>query len=224
MWMPRLPDVFGNPRCPARRAAPRASCAAPMASSKSVPGCGSRSIRSSSGWSTSSRRTGHGWKTIVPICAAQAATAGSVGQTSSAVRPDGNVDLGRLDVRRGALGHPLLVERVAVAALPGRQRDPGVDALGPALQGRRPVPQRAVDLVADAGVVLHHVELGRLGRRVGRGKITRSGLVTRTGSARDLDLGGWSRHAASVVRSGRQSRTSACDLVGRCALGAAAVR
>ena len=60
------------------------------ASAKSVPGCGSRSMRSSSGCSTSSRRTGHGWNVMVPICAAQAATAGSVGQTSSATRPDGN--------------------------------------------------------------------------------------------------------------------------------------
>ena len=46
-------------------------------------------MRSSSGWSTSARRTGHGWKVIVPMCAAQATTASSVGQTSSAWRPEG---------------------------------------------------------------------------------------------------------------------------------------
>ena len=48
-------------------------------------------MRSSSGRSTSARRTGHGWKSNVPRFAAQASTAGSVGHTSSAVRPDGNV-------------------------------------------------------------------------------------------------------------------------------------
>jgi hypothetical protein len=37
------------------------------------------------------RRTGQGWKVSVPICAHQAGTASSVGQISSAVRPDGKV-------------------------------------------------------------------------------------------------------------------------------------
>ena len=46
--------------------------------------------RSSSGWSTSSARTGQGWKVIVPICAAHPTTAISVGQISSALRPEGN--------------------------------------------------------------------------------------------------------------------------------------
>ena len=50
-------------------------------------------MRSSSGWSGRSRRTGHGWNVRVPICAAHTGTATSVGQTSSAVRPDGNVTL-----------------------------------------------------------------------------------------------------------------------------------
>ena len=48
-------------------------------------------MRSSSGWSTSGRRTGHGWKSNVPRLAAQANTAGSVGHTSAALRPDGKV-------------------------------------------------------------------------------------------------------------------------------------
>ena len=60
------------------------------ASRKSVPGWGSRSIRSSSGLSTSGRRTGQGWKVMVFCWAHQATVASSVGQTSSAVRPLGN--------------------------------------------------------------------------------------------------------------------------------------
>ena len=47
-------------------------------------------MRSSSGWSTSSARTGQGWNVMVPIWAAQPTTAISVGQISSAWRPDGN--------------------------------------------------------------------------------------------------------------------------------------
>ncbi|MBA8952147.1 hypothetical protein HNR61_003787 [Actinomadura namibiensis] len=61
------------------------------ASPNPVPGCGSRSIRSSSGWSGRSPRTAHGWNVSVPRFAAQAITAGSVGMTSSAVRPLGKV-------------------------------------------------------------------------------------------------------------------------------------
>ena len=48
-------------------------------------------MRSSSGWSTSARRTGQGWKVMVPMWAAQATVAISVGQISFAVRPDGKV-------------------------------------------------------------------------------------------------------------------------------------
>jgi hypothetical protein len=56
-----------------------------------VPGCGSRSIRSSSGWSTSSARVCHGWNVTVPRLAAQATSAGDVTHRASAERPDGNV-------------------------------------------------------------------------------------------------------------------------------------
>ena len=92
MCTPRLPDVFGNPRQPSSARTSRALAAATsMTSWKSVPGCGSRSMRSSSGWSTSTRRTGHGWKVIVFCCAHQATVASSVGHTSSAVRPLGKV-------------------------------------------------------------------------------------------------------------------------------------
>ena len=84
------PRSSGTRASPARRAPRAASCATRTASAKSVPGCGSRSMRSSSGWSTSSRRTGHGWKVMVPRLRHQATVASSVGATSSAVRPDGN--------------------------------------------------------------------------------------------------------------------------------------
>ena len=47
-------------------------------------------MRSSSGWSTSGLRTGHGWNSIALRLAAQASTAVSVGQISSAARPLGN--------------------------------------------------------------------------------------------------------------------------------------
>lgn len=91
MWMPRPPEVFGNPVSPCSARISRTCGATRAASSKVVPGCGSRSIRSWSGASTSARVTGHGWKVSVPRFAAQATTASSVGVTSSAVRPDGNV-------------------------------------------------------------------------------------------------------------------------------------
>jgi len=78
---PLAEETPGKRRASSR---PRASPATRAASVKSVPGWESKSMRSSSGWSTSSRRTGHGWKVIVPICAAQATTAASVGHTSSA--------------------------------------------------------------------------------------------------------------------------------------------
>ncbi len=91
MCTPRLPDVFGKPTSPSSSSSSRATPATRTASVKVVPGCGSRSMRSSSGRSTSSRRTGHGWKVSVPMCAHHTGTAISVGQISSAVRPDGKV-------------------------------------------------------------------------------------------------------------------------------------
>ena len=69
----------------------RATPATRTASVNVVPGWGSRSIRSSSGRSTSARRTGQGWKVSVPMCAHHTGTAISVGQISSAVRPEGKV-------------------------------------------------------------------------------------------------------------------------------------
>ncbi len=91
MWMPRLPEVLAKPVMPRSSSSSRATPATRTASPNVVPGWGSRSIRSSSGWSTSSRRTGQGWKVSVPMCAHHTGTAISVGQISSAVRPDGKV-------------------------------------------------------------------------------------------------------------------------------------
>ena len=89
--MPRLPDVFGQPTKPISSSTSWTTPATVFASAKSVPGCGSTSIRSSSGLSTCARREGHGWKSIVPRFAAQATCASSVMHSSSAWRPDGNV-------------------------------------------------------------------------------------------------------------------------------------
>ena len=87
-----------------------------------------------------------GGTTIVPICAAQAATAGSVGQTSSAVPARRERDLRpsrRTAARPWAPASGRTRRRRAPCA--GGQLDPGVHALGPALQRGRPVPQRAED-------------------------------------------------------------------------------
>ena len=88
---PRPPEVFGYPTRPAEESTSRTTCAAATACAKSVPGWGSRSMRSSSGLSTADRRTGHGWNTTVPICAAHATCARSTGHSSSAGRPLGKV-------------------------------------------------------------------------------------------------------------------------------------
>ena len=90
-WMPRPPDVLGVPSSPCSDSSSRTWGATRAASEKSVPGCGSRSIRIWSGESTSSPSTGHGWNVSVPRLAAHATTASSLGATSSAVRPLGNV-------------------------------------------------------------------------------------------------------------------------------------
>ncbi len=89
MCSPRPPEVFGHPSMPSSCRISRTCGATRAASAKSVPGWGSRSIRSWSGESTSSLVTGQGWNVIVPMFAAQATTASSVGATSSAVRPLG---------------------------------------------------------------------------------------------------------------------------------------
>ena len=66
-----------NDSSPASARTSRSTWAAGTASSKSVPGCGSRSMRSWSGLSVFSARDGQGWNTTVFICTAQTAAAGS---------------------------------------------------------------------------------------------------------------------------------------------------
>ena len=75
------------------------------------------------------------------------------------VAAGGELDPRGLDVVGRALRHALLEERVAAALLAGREHDPRVHALGPALERRRPVRERAHDAVLDRQVVVDDVEL-----------------------------------------------------------------
>ena len=88
---PRPPEVFTNGRIPSSSHSAFASWATATASAKPVPGCGSRSMRSSSGWSGWSRRIGQGCSSRVPICTVHTTVAASVRHTSSPVRPLGKV-------------------------------------------------------------------------------------------------------------------------------------
>ena len=90
-WMPRLPEVFTNPVRPTSASRARRASAAGTASANPVPGCGSRSMRSWSGLSGSPARDAHGWKTIVFICAAHTAPAGSSSTSCGCRRPLGYV-------------------------------------------------------------------------------------------------------------------------------------
>ena len=97
----------------------------------------------------------------------------------------------RLDVLRGALGNPLAVERVALVAATRREGDALVHPGRPALQSSGPVAEGAHDAGADGGVVLHHLELGHLGRGLGRGvdHAVRTGHPDRLSVG--FDLGCW---------------------------------
>ena len=105
---------------------------------------------------------------IVPIWAAQPTTATSVGQISSAWRPDGNWIRAVSHVVRSAARDALLEEGVAAALLARREDDARVHALRPALERRRPPRERAHDAVPDGEVVLDDVELGDRARALGR--------------------------------------------------------
>src|SRR4051812_40764742 len=65
-----------------------------------------------------------------------------------------------LHVLRSSPWYPFLKEGVAAALLARREDDARVHALRPALERRRPPPERAHDAVLDCEVVLDHVELG----------------------------------------------------------------
>jgi hypothetical protein len=84
------------------------------------------------------------------------------------VAPRGELDPGCLEVVRRSPGNALLVEGVALLTGAGGQLDPRMDALRPALERRRPLAQRAHDSVLDCQVILDHLELGDLGRPLGR--------------------------------------------------------
>src|SRR3569833_4293195 len=75
MWTPRPPEVFGQPSMPNSCSSSRTYNTTHTASEKSVPGCGSRSMRIWSGCSTLPLDTGHGWKVSVPRLAHHAPTA-----------------------------------------------------------------------------------------------------------------------------------------------------
>src|SRR3954471_20137849 len=123
MCTPRPPEVFGQPSMPNSCSSSRTCGATQTASPKSVPGCGSRSMRIRSGCSTSPLLTGHGWKVSVPRLAHQATTATESGAISSAVRPLGKVmcavgtQLGAFFVTRFRLkASPGLSTRVEIRA------------------------------------------------------------------------------------------------------------
>ena len=88
---PRPPDVFGKPSIPASARISRSTGATLAACEKSVPGCGSRSIRSWSRLSSSEAPDRPGVEGRGAEVGHQATTASSVGHTSSAGRPLGKV-------------------------------------------------------------------------------------------------------------------------------------
>ena len=162
-------------------------------------------MRSSSGWSTSARRTGQGWKVSVPMCAHHTGTAISVGQISSAVRPDGKVICDGLEVVGSALGHPLLVERVGVPVLrtggqphaladPGRSSAPAPSAGRAAPASAR--PRRTAKYSATISLVTSGVRVGGLvDHPVGAGHAH--------GALPGVHLGGgWLRHGPQPNRWG----------------------
>ena len=91
MWIPREPLVFGNPVSPWSESTLPATSATCRTSSQLASGVGSRSTRSSSGWSRSEVRTCHGFQSITPRLTPHTRCAASLGSSSRAERPLGNV-------------------------------------------------------------------------------------------------------------------------------------
>ena len=147
-WMPRLPVVFGSATMPSSSSNAFTSCAATRASSNVVPGCGSRSMRSSSACSGSSASDGHTWKPRHPRFTAHAMCARSSATSARDVVPFGVLTIGRAQPRRRVVGHALLEERVAARAV----RE--------ALHQHGPSAHRAHDRLGDREVVVDEVELG----------------------------------------------------------------
>ena len=153
MWIPREPDVFGQPTSPTASSDSRATSATSRICDHGTPGTGSRSTRSSSGWSRSSARTGCGLRSMQPRLTTQARPAASSMTISSAVRPDGKVSVGGPDPLGPVLGRPLLEERLARGAVD----EP--------LERHRPAAGAAQRPVGDREVVLDEVELRVAGLR-----------------------------------------------------------
>ena len=88
-WMPREPEVLGQPVRPWSARTSRVTIATLRTSAQGTPGPGSRSTRSSSGCSVSSPRMGCGLRSIHPRLTTHTSAAAFETTTSSAVRPDG---------------------------------------------------------------------------------------------------------------------------------------
>ena len=166
------PRSSGGPCRPASSSTSRSTPATRTASAKSVPGWGSRSMRSSSGSSTRPRRTGQGWKSKVPRLAAHTGAAVTRRADLLGGAAAGEAHLHRLEPRRGALGHALLVEELAG------------HAVDEALEVGRPLVEHGEQRLADRDVVLHDLALGDAAVR----EVDLVGVADAHGDAVDVDL------------------------------------
>ena len=155
MWIPREPDVFGQPTSPTASSASCVTSATSRICDHATPGTGSRSTRSSSGWSRSSARTGCGLRSMQPRLTTQA-------------RPAALVDddlVGRPAGRERQLGGPDPVGRLSGARF-WKNGSP-VGAVDEALERHRPAAGAAQRAVGDREVVRDEVEL-RVARSRGK--------------------------------------------------------
>src|SRR3990172_2934880 len=139
IWIPREPDVFGQPTTPTASSAAWATIATSRICAHSMPGTGSRSTRSSSGWSMSSALTGWGLRSMQPRFTIHAKPAASSTTISSAVRPGEGVP-DKIQLR-----HPGLVEEHLARV---RDRDLTIvdpQDLGLGFHGRRRYPLDIAD-------------------------------------------------------------------------------
>ena len=170
-WMPREPDVLGQPTSPWSASTSRTTSATRRMSSQGTPGTGSRSTRSSSGWSRSSARTACGLRSRQPRLATQASPAASSITTSSAVRPDGN-DSSTVRIQSGRDSGARFWKKYSP-----------VGAVDVALEGHRPAARAAQRAVGHDQVVGDQVALGVA--RAGKHDLVRVG--DRDLPAGDLD-------------------------------------
>ena len=117
-WMPREPDVFGQPTRPRSASTSRDDARHRRGSAttrRPAPGRGRRAARR--GGRGPSARTGCGCSSRQPRFAIQASAAASRGTTSSAVRPEGKLSATTSIQSRPLVGRALLVEELAVDAV-----------------------------------------------------------------------------------------------------------